>query len=506
MSPDEAAGAGGSAPDAQSRAENPSAEEQLDVFAVRRQKLAALRERGVEPFPYGFADVEPIAAVRDAHAGLEVGEETEVAHRVAGRIAARRGQGKMAFVDLVDRSGRIQLQARVDELGADGMEALLELDLGDLIGVTGTAFNSRRGELTLRVTAYELLAKSLRPPPDKHHGLTDVETRFRHRELDLIASEEARELFITRARVVTAIRRYLDDQGFIEVETPILQPLYGGAAARPFTTHHNALDRELYLRIASELYLKRLIVGGLERVYEIGKNFRNEGLSPKHNPEFTMIEWYEAYSDYMDVAGRFEALIASVADTIGYDGPLDFHKPWQRETLAGSILSRTGIDIRTAADRDSLAAAMAGKGLKVPETDTWPQLVDELVSKHVEPTLQEPTLLIDFPVELSPLAKRHRSEPGLVERFEAFIGGMEVANAFSELNDPDDQRQRFEAQKALAASGDEEAQPYDEAYIQALEHGMPPTGGIGIGIDRLVMQLTGRPTIREIVLFPAMRD
>lgn len=303
MSPDEAAGAGGSAPDAQSRAENPSAEEQLDVFAVRRQKLAALRERGVEPFPYGFADVEPIAAVRDAHAGLEVGEETEVAHRVAGRIAARRGQGKMAFVDLVDRSGRIQLQARVDELGADGMEALLELDLGDLIGVTGTAFNSRRGELTLRVTAYELLAKSLRPPPDKHHGLTDVETRFRHRELDLIASEEARELFITRARVVTAIRRYLDDQGFIEVETPILQPLYGGAAARPFTTHHNALDRELYLRIASELYLKRLIVGGLERVYEIGKNFRNEGLSPKHNPEFTMIEWYEAYSDYMDVAG-----------------------------------------------------------------------------------------------------------------------------------------------------------------------------------------------------------
>ena len=489
-----------------SPAEGSDADEPLDVFATRRQKLAALRERGVEPFPYGFADVEPISAVRDAHTDLAVGDETEAVHRVAGRIAARRGQGKMAFIDLVDRSGRIQLQARIDELGPDGMEALLDLDLGDLIGVSGIAFNSRRGELTLRVGAYELLAKSLRPPPDKHHGLTDVETRFRHRELDLIASDEARELFITRARIITAIRRYLDEHGFIEVETPTLQPLYGGAAARPFTTHHNALDRELFLRIASELYLKRLIVGGLERVYEIGKNFRNEGLSPKHNPEFTMIEWYEAYADYTGVAARFEELVATVADAIGYDGPLDFHKPWHRETLAGAIEARTGIDIRAQGDRDSLAAAMAAKGLKVPETDTWPQLVDELVSKHVEPTLQEPTLLLDFPVEISPLAKRHRSEAGLVERFEAFIGGMEVANAFSELNDPDDQRERFEAQRALAASGDEEAQPYDEGYIQALEQGMPPTGGIGIGIDRLVMQLTGRRTIREVVLFPAMRD
>jgi lysyl-tRNA synthetase class 2 len=494
LSPDEATGAAG------------DGDEPLDVFAARRQKLAALRERGIEPFPYGFADVEPIAAVRDAHAALEAGEETETSHRVAGRIAARRGQGKMAFIDLVDRSGRIQLQARVDELGPDGMELLLDLDLGDLIGVAGTAFNSRRGELTLRVTGYELLAKSLRPPPDKHHGLTDVETRFRHRELDLIASEEARSLFMTRARVITAIRSYLDRDGFIEVETPILQPLYGGAAARPFTTHHNALDRELYLRIASELYLKRLIVGGLERVYEIGKNFRNEGLSPKHNPEFTMIEWYEAYADYTDVAARFEQLIASVADAVGYDGPLDFHKPWKRETLAGAIEARTGIDVRIHGDRDALAAAMEAKGLKVPENDTWPQLVDELVSKHVEPTLQEPTMLMDFPVEISPLAKRHRSEPGLVERFEAFIGGMEIANAFSELNDPDDQRERFEEQKKLAASGDDEAQPYDEAYIQALEQGMPPTGGIGIGIDRLVMQLTGSRAIREVVLFPAMRD
>ena len=481
-------------------------EQQPDVFVARRQKLEALRAAGVEPFPYSYAGVEPIASVRAEHAELGVGEETQASHRVAGRLAARRGQGKMAFLDLVDRSGRIQLQARVDELGAERMELLLDLDLGDLIGVDGTAFNSRRGELSLRVTDFELLAKSLRPPPDKHHGLTDVETRFRHREADLMSSEEARAVFITRARMVTAIRRFLDAEGFIEVETPILQPLYGGAAARPFTTHHNALDRELYLRIASELYLKRLIVGGLERVYEIGRNFRNEGLSHKHNPEFTMLEWYEAYADYMDVAARFEQLMRYVATEIGYEGSIDFKKPWDRETLAGAIETRTGMDIRQLGDRDSLAAAMTAQGLPVPESDTWPQLVDELVSKHVEPTLIEPTFLFDYPVEISPLAKRHRTEEGLVERFEAFVNGVEVANAFSELNDPDDQRARFEAQQALAASGDAEAQPYDENYVQALEYGMPPTGGIGFGIDRLAMIFAGRATIREVVLFPAMRD
>jgi lysyl-tRNA synthetase, class II len=484
-------------------ADEPSAS---DVFADRRRKLDALRGAGIDPFPHQFEGVEPIAAVRAAHAQLAAGEETDEEHRVAGRLAARRGQGKMAFLDLVDRSGRIQLQARVDELGPEGMERLLSFDLGDLIGVDGIAFMSRRGELTLRVTGYQLLAKSLRPPPEKHHGLHDVETRFRHREVDLIANPEVRELFITRARVVSAIRRFLDAEGFIEVETPVLQPLYGGAAARPFVTHHNALDRDLFLRIATELYLKRLIVGGLERVYEIGKDFRNEGVDTTHNPEFTMLEFYEAYADYLDIASRCEQLVSYVASEIGYDGEISFAPPWRRETLRDAILERTGIDVLAARDRDSLAEAMRSRGYEVPPDDTWPQLVDELLTKHVEPTLIQPTFLLDYPVELSPLAKRHRTEPGLVERFEAYAAGMEIANAFSELNDPDDQRRRFEEQTRFAAAGDEEAQPYDEAFVQALEQGMPPTGGIGIGIDRLVMLLTGKRSIREVVLFPAMRD
>jgi lysyl-tRNA synthetase class 2 len=480
--------------------------ERSDVLADRRAKLERIRDAGVEPFPHAYPNVEPIADIRSTHAGLEVGEETTSSHRVAGRIAARRGQGKMAFLDLVDRSGRVQLQARINDLGEERMAALLSLDLGDLIGVDGVAFNSRRGELTLRVTDFQLNAKSLRPPPDKHHGLADVETRYRQRELDLIANEESRATFVTRARLVSAIRRFLDDHGFIEVETPILQPLYGGAAARPFTTHHNVLDRDLYLRIATELYLKRLIVGGLERVYEIGKQFRNEGVDTTHNPEFTTIEYYEAYADYLDVATRFEALMAYVAEQIGYAGPIDFQAPWRRETLAGSIQARTGIDIFAHPDRDSLAEAMRTIDLEPKDADSWPQLVDELLSKTVEPTLIAPTLLIDYPVELSPLAKRHRSHNGLVERFEAYVNGMEVANAFTELNDPDDQRRRFEEQDRFQAAGDDEAMPYDQAFVTALEHGMPPTGGIGVGIDRLAMLFTGTSSIREVVLFPAMRD
>src|SRR4051794_21425031 len=476
------------------------------VLAARRAKLERLREEGVEPFPHAYEGVVPIADVRAAHADLEAGAETEAQYRIAGRIAARRGQGKAAFVDLVDRSGRIQLHARVDVLPQDTFERLVSLDLGDLIGIDGTVFCSRRGELSLRVDDWTLLAKSLRPPPEKHHGLQDVETRFRHRELDLIASEETRALFQARAAVISGVRRYLDDAGFVEVETPVLQPLYGGAAARPFTTHHNALDRTLYLRIATELYLKRCIVGGLEKVYEIGKDFRNEGLSPKHNPEFTVLEWYEAYADYAKTAERCEQLVAHVAEEVGYDGDLDFAPPWRRETLADAVRERTGVDVLASRNRDTLAAAMRDHGLAVPETDTWAQLVDELLSKHVEPDLVQPTFILDYPEELSPFAKKHRSQEGLVERFEVFANGMEFGNAFTELNDPDEQRRRFEQQVRFAEEGDEEAQPFDEAFLFALEHGMPPTGGIGIGIDRLTMLLTGHSSIREIVLFPAMRD
>ena len=482
-------------------------EQHDELLATRRRKLDELRAAGVDPFPHAFPGVAEIAAVKAPHAGLEDGEETEFRARVAGRLAARRGQGKAAFLDLVDRSGRLQLHARKDVLGDEAFERLLHLDLGDLIGADGTVFKTRRGELSLKLDGWTLLAKSLRPPPDKHHGLTDVETRFRRRELDLMANEESRALFLTRAAIVSTIRRYLDDNGFVEVETPVLQPLYGGAMARPFTTHHNALGRDFYLRIATELYLKRLIVGGMERVYELGKDFRNEGISYKHNPEFTMVEWYEAYADYEDVMRRVEELLPLVAAAAGWSGDIDFTPPYRRVRLADAIREATGIEIAAADTRIELEAAIRAKGIDIPTADIpWPGLVDDLFSKVVEPTLIQPTFVVDYPKALSPFAKDHRSEPGLVERFECFAGGMEIANAFTELNDPDEQRERFEAQRRLAVAGDEEAQPYDEVFVTALEHGMPPTGGIGIGIDRLTMLLTGRRSIREVVLFPAMRD
>jgi lysyl-tRNA synthetase, class II len=486
-----------------------STEEGSELLAARRAKLDRLRDDGIEPFPHAFPGVQPIASIHAAHADLPAGEDSDARYRVAGRLHARRGQGRMAFLDLDDRSGRIQLQAKVDVLGEERMERLLELDLGDIIGVDGLAFRSKRGELTLRVEDFALLAKSLRPPPDKFHGLQDTETRFRHRELDLIANEETRSVFVTRAKVISAMRRYLDAEGFVEVETPVLQPIYGGALARPFVTHHNLLDRDLYLRIATELYLKRLIVGGLEKVYELGKDFRNEGVSFKHNPEFTMLEWYEAYADYESTAERLEALMAQVAEAVGIGPthPIDFSAPWRRITFVGAIEEATGIDVGAIRDRDALVAAIRGRGIDMPtEGLTWPQLVDDLLAKHVEPGLQQPTFVMDYPVELSPFAKAHRSKPGLVERFEAYAGGMEIANAFTELNDPDVQRERFEAQARYAAEGDEETQPMDEAFLQALEQGMPPTGGIGVGIDRVVMLLTGRRSLREVVLFPAMRD
>jgi lysyl-tRNA synthetase, class II len=488
----------------------PEQPELSDVLRDRRKKLERIREAGIDPFPHEFTEREEICEVRAAHEGLAAGIETDSRHRVAGRIVARRGHGKAAFLDLRDGTGRIQLHATADKLGADAFELLVDLDLGDFVGVEGTALSTRRGgELSLAIDHWRLLAKSLRPPPDKFHGLEDVETRYRKRELDLLANEESRRVFTIRARAIAEVRRWLDEHGFVEAETPVLQPLYGGALARPFVTHHNALDRDFYLRIATELYLKRLVVGGIDKVYELGKDFRNEGVSHKHNPEFTMLEWYEAYADYEKTARDLELLVAEVAErvlgttVVERDGvEIDLAPPWRRVTLREAIRERAGIDVAEHPTREALAAAM---GTEPDPAEGWGKLVDGLVSRSVEPELMQPTFVVDYPVELSPFAKAHRSEEGMVERWEAFVGGIEIANSFSELNDPDEQRRRFEQQAAEIARGDEEAQPYDEAFVEALEHGMPPTGGVGLGIDRLAMMLTGARSLREIVLFPAMR-
>jgi len=480
-----------------------------ELIAERRAKAQRLRESDGSAFPHTFAGTEPIAAIVAAYEHLTDGEETDERHRVAGRIAARRGAGKAAFLDLIDRSGKVQLHARVDVLPRERFDVLTSLDLGDLIGVDGSAIRSRHGELSLRVESFQVLAKALRPPPDKHHGLSDVETRYRHRELDLIASEDARRLFIDRARIISAVRAYLDAAGFIEAETPVLQPLYGGAMARPFTTHHNALDRDLYLRIATELYLKRLIVGGLERVYELGKDFRNEGISHKHNPEFTVVEWYEAYADYTGAEERTEAIVRAAAEAVGYAGELDFSAPWPRVSFVDAIERVTAINVMEHPTAEELAAAIRERDLDVKTGGLWFEMADDLLSKYVEPSLERPSFVIDYPTEISPLAREHSSaaKQGLVERFEAFAGGMEIANGFSELIDPDTQRARFAAQERVQLLDDEaETMPYDEEFVQALEQGMPPTAGVGLGIDRLVMLLTGRDSIREVVLFPAMRD
>jgi lysyl-tRNA synthetase, class II len=488
----------------------PESKDLSDVLRDRRNKLKRLREAGIDPFPHDFDEREDIAEVRAAHEGLAPGIETESRHRVAGRIVGRRGHGKACFLDLRDGSGQIQLHAREDLLGEAAYELLVHLDIGDIIGVEGTAMATRSGgELSLSLDHWRLLSKSLRPPPSEFHGLEDVETRYRRRELDLLANEESRRVFSLRAQTISEVRRWLDDHGFVEVETPVLQPLYGGALARPFTTHHNALDRDLYLRIATELYLKRLVVGGIDRVYELGKDFRNEGVSHKHNPEFTVLEWYEAYADYEKTAHDLELLVAEVAErvlgttVVERDGvKIDFAPPWRRVTLRDAIREQAGIDIAEHPTREALAAAI---GTELDPAEGRGKLVDGLLSKSVEPRLVQPTFVLDYPVELSPLAKAHRSEEGLVERWEAFVGGVEIANSFSELNDPDEQRRRFEQQRAELERGDEEAQPFDEAFVEALEQGMPPTGGVGLGIDRLVMMLTGAASLREVILFPAMR-
>ena len=472
-----------------------------------------MRAAGINPFPARFTGRGSIADARALGDALEPGAEATGQVTIAGRLVARRGQGKTVFADVEDRSGTVQVWATLDRLGDDGLSLLAGAHLGDIIGVRGTVVRTRRGEISVAADSVEMLAKALRPPPDRHAGLTDPETRYRQRYLDLMASEDVRSQFVMRARAISGVRRFLDSRGFIEVETPALQPIYGGAAARPFVTHHNEQGRDLFLRIATELYLKRCIVGGLEKVYELGKDFRNEGVSFKHNPEFTMLETYEAYADYEDVAAMLEEMVsaAAVEATGGMKvpwkgGEIDLTPPWRRVRLTDALEETSGIDVLAHPDADSLRAAMRAAGLDAPDTAPWSKLVDGILSQSLEPTLIQPTILLDYPLELSPFAKRREDDPRLVERFEAFCAGMEIANAFSELNDPDDQRERFAMLQADRAAGDDEAQPADEDFLTALEHGMPPTGGLGLGIDRLVMLLTDRHSIREVILFPAMRN
>lgn len=486
------------------------------VLRARREKLAALEARGIAPFAYGF---DRTLAAADASAALGDAEEGPVA-RVAGRLVAWRGHGKTAFAHLADESGRIQLYFRRDVLGEDAFSLLDLLDIGDVVGVGGPLFRTRTGEVTIRVEQVELLAKSLRPLPYgkeevvdgvtvRHSGFADPEQRYRQRYADLAVHPEVRALFRARSRMTSAIRAFLDERGYLEVETPVLQPLYGGASARPFVTHHNALDMPLYLRIADELYLKRLVVGGFERVYEIGHDFRNEGIDRTHNPEFTMLEFYESYADYTVMMGRVEELLLAAADAVraslgdAVQMP-ELKAPFPRIEWVPALDAALGVDV-LAQDEATLRNLAQRVGVAAVETLSRPKLLDEMFQALVESTIVEPTFVLDYPVELSPLAKPKRGNPALTERFELFARGRELANAFSELNDPIDQRQRFEAQARLRAAGDEEASGVDEDYLRAMEYGMPPMGGVGIGLDRLFMYLTDVQNIRDVILFPTLR-
>jgi lysyl-tRNA synthetase class 2 len=452
--------------------------------------------------PKRFPDRDEIAAVRAEAETVDDGSTAETKRRLAGRVMARRDMGKLVFLDLVDRSGRIQLLCPVERTGE------IDVHLGDVVGVTGSPAKSRRGEPSLMVDSLELLSRIRTPLPDTFHGLTDVEQRYRRRYLDLLMNEDSRTIALIRARVVSTIRRILDEWGFVEVETPVLQPRYGGAFAEPFVTHWNSLDEDRYLRIATELYLKRLIVGGLEKVYEIGKDFRNEGVSFKHHPEFTMLEWYEAYADYNDTMERIEQLVSRTAQEVlgttkvTFRGEeIDFAPPWRRLKFVDA-LEEHGLWTR---DVDELRRRLIDRGLDVSKDPTWAKLIDHAHSHFVEPTLIQPTILYDYPVELSPFARTTDDDPSIVERFEYFAGGVELGNAFSEINDAEEQAQRFAQQQGDAAAGDVEAEQGDPDYVEALSYGMPPTGGIGLGIDRLAMLVTGSESIRDVVLFPAQR-
>ena len=506
-----------------------STQTRSQVEQDRHEALEALRARGIEPYAYRFEVTHDagaaVAAFEAAESAGELDDEgLGPVVRVAGRMASLRRHGRASFADLADRSGRIQLFFRQNVVGEESYEILDLLHVGDWLGVEGPTIRTRSGEVSVMPRGFELLSKSIRPLPygkeeqDEatgetvvHSGFSDLQQRYRQRYADLAVHPAVREVFVARAAVVRGLREFLDERGYVEVETPVLQPLYGGALARPFTTHHNVLDMPLYLRIADELYLKRLIVGGMERVYEIGKDFRNEGIDRTHNPEFTMLEFYEAFADYHDMMSLVEAMLEHAArratggTAVEFEGEtLDFAGPYRRVGFEEAVREAAGLD-PAAADDAALRAAARDAGADVDETMGRGKLLDALFGSLVEPRLIQPTFVVDYPKELSPLAKPKRGEERLTERFELIVAGREIANAFSELNDPFDQRERFEAQARLKAAGDEEAFSVDEDYLRALEYGLPPTGGVGIGVDRLVMLLTGQPSIRDVILFPTMR-
>jgi lysyl-tRNA synthetase class 2 len=480
-----------------------------DELLQRRHKLQELRNKGLEPYPPRYELSHSLADILQQKDEL-LQQKTEIT--TAGRILSLRGHGRTCFAHLGSDGRRIQIYLRREQVGEAEYKHLKQLDVGDFIGVKGTLFYTKTNELTIMVDEYTLLAKSLRPLPEKWHGLRDVETRYRQRYLDLLVNPEVRQIFLLRSRLIQAIRDYLNRQGFIEVETPMMQPIPGGAAARPFITHHNALGMDLYLRVAPELYLKRLLVGGFERVYEINRNFRNEGLSSEHNPEFTMLEFYMAYADYNKLMGFTETMLAELAQVVlgkqqlEYAGELiDLSPPWRRLSLIQAITAHSSIKESELKEVTQARDTAQRLGIELDAHDSWGRMVVKIFERVAEAKLIQPTFIIDFPTEVSPLSKSKPDDPGTVERFELFIGGKEIANAFSELNDPLEQRKRFEAQMEERRAGDEEAQAMDEDFLRALEHGMPPTAGEGIGIDRLVMLFTNSHSIREVILFPQLR-
>ncbi|AOZ88587.1 lysine--tRNA ligase [Bacillus xiamenensis] len=490
-------------------------EELNDQFQVRRDKMNKMREEGIDPFGERYDrshQSAQIIAEYDEFSKEDL-EEKAVQVTIAGRMMTKRGKGKAGFAHIQDLEGQIQIYVRKDSVGEEAYELFKSSDLGDIIGVTGTVFKTNVGELSIKATGFEILTKALRPLPDKYHGLKDVEQRYRQRYLDLIVNPESKQTFIMRSKIIQSMRRYLDSKGYLEVETPTMHSIPGGASARPFITHHNALDMPLYMRIAIELHLKRLIVGGLEKVYEIGRVFRNEGVSTRHNPEFTMIELYEAYADYKDIMNLTENLIAHIAQevlgttTIQYgEDEIDLKPEWKRLHMVEAVKEATGVDFWQEMSVEEAKQHAADHGIEITKNMTVGHIINEFFEQKVEETLVQPTFIYGHPVEISPLAKKNPEDPRFTDRFELFIVRREHANAFTELNDPIDQRERFEAQLKEREEGNDEAHLMDDDFVEALEYGMPPTGGLGIGIDRLIMLLTNSPSIRDVLLFPQMRN